>query len=99
MVEHVFGTLRNWHHDHFLMKGVEKVRAEFDRPADGVDDQTIFEHLLKVAAKPIVASRSRLRTAITLRPVSSPTLAITPSTLRCEAGAFGPNDLSMLQAT
>jgi transposase len=33
MVEHVFGTLRNWGHDHFLMKGVEKVRAEFSLSA------------------------------------------------------------------
>ena len=30
IVEHVFGTLRNWGHDTFLMKGLEKVRAEFD---------------------------------------------------------------------
>jgi transposase len=29
IVEHVFGTLRNWGHDVFLMKGLEKVRAEF----------------------------------------------------------------------
>ena len=29
IVEHVFGTLRNWGHDTFLMKGLEKVRAEF----------------------------------------------------------------------
>lgn len=29
IVEHVFGTLRNWGHDKFLMKGIEKVRAEF----------------------------------------------------------------------
>lgn len=29
IVEHVFGTLRNWGHDRFLMKGLEKVRAEF----------------------------------------------------------------------
>jgi transposase len=29
IVEHVFGTLRNWGHDTFLMKGVEKVRGEF----------------------------------------------------------------------
>ena len=30
IVEHVFGTLRNWGHDTFLMKGLEKVRAEFN---------------------------------------------------------------------
>jgi transposase len=29
IVEHVFGTLRNWGHDRFLLKGLEKVRAEF----------------------------------------------------------------------
>ena len=29
IVEHVFGTLRNWNHDRFLMRGLEKVRAEF----------------------------------------------------------------------
>lgn len=29
IVEHVFGTLRNWGHDTFLLKGLEKVRAEF----------------------------------------------------------------------
>ncbi|HXJ71734.1 MAG TPA: IS1182 family transposase [Candidatus Dormibacteraeota bacterium] len=29
IVEHPFGTLRTWRHDHFLMKGLEKVRAEW----------------------------------------------------------------------
>lgn len=29
IVEHVFGTLRQWGHDTFLMRGLEKVRAEF----------------------------------------------------------------------
>jgi transposase len=29
LIEHVFGTLRNWGHDVFLMKGLEKVRGEF----------------------------------------------------------------------
>jgi G:T-mismatch repair DNA endonuclease (very short patch repair protein) len=33
IVEHVFGTLRNWHHDGFLMRGLEKVRAEFSLSA------------------------------------------------------------------
>lgn len=28
IVEHVFGTLRNWGHDNFLMRGLEKVGAE-----------------------------------------------------------------------
>lgn len=29
IVEHVFGTLRQWSHDTFLMMGLEKVRTEF----------------------------------------------------------------------
>lgn len=29
IVEHVFGTLRNWGHDVFLLRGLAKVRAEF----------------------------------------------------------------------
>lgn len=29
IVEHVYGTLRQWNHDTFLMRGLEKVRAEF----------------------------------------------------------------------
>lgn len=33
IVEHVFGTLRNWNHDHFLMKGLQKVRGEFSLSA------------------------------------------------------------------
>jgi len=33
IVEHVFGTLRNWSHDEFLMRGLEKVRAEFSLSA------------------------------------------------------------------
>jgi transposase len=33
IVEHVFGTLRNWGHDTFLMRGLEKVRAEFSLSA------------------------------------------------------------------
>jgi hypothetical protein len=33
IVEHVFGTLRNWGHDEFLMKGLAKVRAEFSLSA------------------------------------------------------------------
>lgn len=28
-VEHVFGTLHQWYHDVFLLKGLEKVRGEF----------------------------------------------------------------------
>lgn len=33
IVEHVFGTLRNWGHDEFLLKGLAKVRAEFSLSA------------------------------------------------------------------
>jgi transposase len=33
LVEHVFGTLRNWNHDYFLMRGLEKVRAELSLSA------------------------------------------------------------------
>src|SRR5207244_2266503 len=33
IVEHVFGTLRNWGHDEFLMRGLDKVRAEFNLSA------------------------------------------------------------------
>jgi len=29
IVEHVFGTLRQWDHDRFRMRGLAKVRAEF----------------------------------------------------------------------
>lgn len=32
-VEHVFGTLKEWGHGSFLMKGLEKVRAEFSLSA------------------------------------------------------------------
>ena len=33
IVEHVFGALRNWGHDRFLMRGLAKVRAEFSLSA------------------------------------------------------------------
>lgn len=33
IVEHVFGTLRQWGHDSFLMRGLAKVRAEFSLSA------------------------------------------------------------------
>jgi transposase len=33
IIEHVFGTMRNWHHDRFLMRGLDKVRAEFSLSA------------------------------------------------------------------
>jgi transposase len=33
IVEHVFGTLRTWGHDRFLMRGLKKVRGEFSLSA------------------------------------------------------------------
>jgi hypothetical protein len=34
MVEHPFGTLKHWHgHSHFLMRGLDKIRAEFSLSA------------------------------------------------------------------
>jgi len=33
IAEHVFGTLRHWGHDRFLMRGLENVRAEFSLSA------------------------------------------------------------------
>jgi transposase len=33
IVEHVFGSLRNWNHDTFLCRGIEMVRAEFSLSA------------------------------------------------------------------
>jgi hypothetical protein len=33
IVEHIFGTLRLWHHDTFLLRGLEKVRAEVNLSA------------------------------------------------------------------
>jgi len=33
IVEHVFGTMRQWGHDRFLMRGLAKVRAEFSLSA------------------------------------------------------------------
>lgn len=32
-VEHVFGSIRNWNHDVFLLRGLAKVRAEFNLSA------------------------------------------------------------------
>jgi isoquinoline 1-oxidoreductase len=34
------------------------VKADFDLPATGINDQTIFEHLLKVAPNPVVADEA-----------------------------------------
>lgn len=33
IVEHIFGSIRLWGHDHFLLRGLEKVRAEFSLSA------------------------------------------------------------------
>ena len=36
---------------------LEKLNAEFDRPATGINDQTIFDHLLQMAAKPTMVKQ------------------------------------------
>ena len=37
-------------------QGLAQINAKFDRPATGVDDKTIFDHLLKSAPDPEIAS-------------------------------------------
>lgn len=39
-------------------KGLAAIQAEYDRPRTGVDDKTIFEHLLKNAPSPRIASEA-----------------------------------------
>jgi len=38
-------------------KALAEVNAHFDMPKTGIDDQNIFDHLLKVAPKPVIASQ------------------------------------------
>lgn len=45
LVEHVFGTLRNWGYDRFLMKGLEKVRAELDLSGLAYNLRRAINHL------------------------------------------------------
>jgi isoquinoline 1-oxidoreductase len=37
-------------------QGLAQIKAQFDRPATGIDDKTIFNHLLKSAPDPEIAS-------------------------------------------
>jgi transposase len=57
IVEHVFGTLRNWTHDLFLLRGLAKVRAEFSLSALVYNLRRVLnivsmERLLKAVAVP-----------------------------------------------
>lgn len=38
-------------------QGLAKIKAQFDRPTTGVDDKTIFDHLLKSTPDPEIASQ------------------------------------------
>jgi nicotinate dehydrogenase subunit B len=38
-------------------QGLARIEAQFDRPATGVDDKTIFDHLLKSTPEPEIASQ------------------------------------------
>jgi isoquinoline 1-oxidoreductase len=38
-------------------QGLARIKAQFDRPTTGVDDKTIFDHLLKSAPNPEIASQ------------------------------------------
>jgi isoquinoline 1-oxidoreductase len=44
-------------HPEVAEQGLAQIRARFDRPATGVDDKTIFNHLLKSPPNPEVASQ------------------------------------------
>jgi hypothetical protein len=55
IVEHVFGTLRNWTHDLFLLRGLAKVRGEFSLSAVAYNLRRVLnlvsmEELLKKVA-------------------------------------------------
>jgi len=39
-------------------KALARIKADFDRPATGIDDQTIFDHLLQRAPQPTIASEA-----------------------------------------
>jgi transposase len=61
IVEHVFGTLRMWGHDVFLMKGLEKVRAEFTLSALAYNLRRVLnlvsvERLLAAAVRGVEAA-------------------------------------------
>ncbi len=59
IVEHVFGTLRNWNHDTFLTRGLESVRGEFSLSA-------LIYNLRRVLA---LVSIERLLRTVTGQPV------------------------------
>jgi isoquinoline 1-oxidoreductase len=44
-------------HPDVAEQGLAKIKAQFDRPRTGVDDKTIFDHLLKSAPDPEIASQ------------------------------------------
>jgi isoquinoline 1-oxidoreductase len=44
-------------HPDVAEQGLAKIKAQFDRPKTGVDDKTIFDHLLKSAPDPEIASQ------------------------------------------
>ena len=45
IVEHIFGTLRNWGYDKFLLRGLRKVRAEFSLSALTYNLRRVFNLL------------------------------------------------------
>jgi nicotinate dehydrogenase subunit B len=44
-------------HPDVAVQGLAQIKAQFDRPKTGVDDKTIFDHLLKSAPNPEIASQ------------------------------------------
>jgi isoquinoline 1-oxidoreductase len=44
-------------HPDVAQQGLAKIKAQFDRPRTGVDDKTIFDHLLKATPNPEIASQ------------------------------------------
>ena len=44
-------------HPDVAEQGLAQIKAQFDRPKTGVDDKTIFDHLLKSAPDPEIASQ------------------------------------------
>jgi hypothetical protein len=61
IVEHVFGTLRAWGHDSFLMRGLAKVRAEFSLSALIYNLRRVLnlrsvEQLLAALGQPVAAN-------------------------------------------
>jgi isoquinoline 1-oxidoreductase len=44
-------------HPDVAEQGLAKIKAQFDRPTTGIDDKTIFDHLLKSTPDPEIASQ------------------------------------------